>query len=116
MRPEASARQKDTSRIFVIALWVEMKRTPIGFHPNCKKHLKKVPRLTQNATCPHRFLRRPNDMTKRRISGVDRRVHHVLTTCPAQCSFLMERQAKCPLNKDGQFYSSTTEVRENIRG
>jgi hypothetical protein len=34
-------------------------------HPNCKKHLKKVPRLTQNTTCPHGYLRqgltRPND-------------------------------------------------------
>jgi hypothetical protein len=24
-------------------------------------------------------------MTKRRIPGVDLRIHHVLTTCPAQC-------------------------------
>jgi hypothetical protein len=37
---------------------VELKRTPVGLHPNCKMQLKKVPRLTQNTTCPHRFVQR----------------------------------------------------------
>jgi hypothetical protein len=27
----------------------------VSLHPNCKKHLKKVPRLTQNTTCKHEF-------------------------------------------------------------
>ena len=27
---------------------VELKRTPVGLHPNCRKRLRKVPRLTQN--------------------------------------------------------------------
>ena len=43
-------------------------------HPNCKKHLKKVPRLTQNTTCQHEYLRlrltRPNDVNDiRKHSG-----------------------------------------------
>jgi hypothetical protein len=29
---------------------VRVERTPVSLHPNCKKHLKKVPRLTQNTT------------------------------------------------------------------
>jgi hypothetical protein len=33
--------------------WVELNRTPVGLHPNCKRRLKKVPRLTQNTICPH---------------------------------------------------------------
>jgi hypothetical protein len=32
---------------------VELKWTPVGPHPNCKKHLKKVAGLMQNTTCPH---------------------------------------------------------------
>jgi hypothetical protein len=43
---------------------VRVERTPGGPHPNCKKHFKKVPRLTQNTTCKHEYLRqgltRPN--------------------------------------------------------
>jgi hypothetical protein len=27
----------------------------VSLHPNCKKHLKKVPRLTQNTTCKGTF-------------------------------------------------------------
>jgi hypothetical protein len=40
------------------SIWVELKWTPAGLHPNCKKRLKKVRRLTQNTTCPHGLLRR----------------------------------------------------------
>jgi hypothetical protein len=29
---------------------VRVERTPVSLHPNCKKPLKKVPRLTQNTT------------------------------------------------------------------
>jgi hypothetical protein len=29
---------------------VRVERTPVSLHHNCKKHLKKVPRLTQNTT------------------------------------------------------------------
>jgi hypothetical protein len=36
---------------------VKVERTPVSLHPNCKKHLKKVPRLTQNTTCKHEYLR-----------------------------------------------------------
>jgi hypothetical protein len=35
-----------------------VERTPVSLHPNCKKHLEKVPRLTQNITCKHEYLRR----------------------------------------------------------
>jgi hypothetical protein len=46
--------------------WVE--RTPVSPHPNCKKHFKQVPRLTQNTTCPHEYLRRrltrPNEVSQ----------------------------------------------------
>jgi hypothetical protein len=35
----------------------ELRWTPVSSHPNCKKHLKKVPQLTQNTTCPHGYLR-----------------------------------------------------------
>jgi hypothetical protein len=28
----------------------------VSLHPNCKKHFKKVPRLTQNTTCKHEYL------------------------------------------------------------
>jgi hypothetical protein len=28
----------------------ELRWTPVSPHPNCKKHLKKAPRLTQNTT------------------------------------------------------------------
>jgi hypothetical protein len=39
----------------------------VSLHPNCKKHLKKVPRLKQNTTCKHEYLRRgltrPNDVS-----------------------------------------------------
>ena len=45
---------------------VRVERTPVSLHPNCKKHLKKAPRLTQNTTCKHEYLRRglarPNDL------------------------------------------------------
>jgi hypothetical protein len=48
---------------------VRVERTPVSLHSNCKKHLKKkVPRLTQNATCKHEYLRRgltrPNDVSQ----------------------------------------------------
>jgi hypothetical protein len=37
-------------------------------HPNCKKHFEKVPRLTQNTTCPCEYLRRgstrPNNVSQ----------------------------------------------------
>jgi hypothetical protein len=54
---------------------VRVERTPVSLHPNCKKHVKKVPRLTQNTTCKHEYLRRgltrPNDVqgTFREHSG-----------------------------------------------
>jgi 2-oxoglutarate dehydrogenase E1 component len=39
----------------------------VRYHPNCEKHLKRVPRLTQNTTCPHGYLRRrltrPNEVS-----------------------------------------------------
>jgi hypothetical protein len=45
-----------------------VERTPMSLHPNCKKHSKKVPRLTQNTTCKHEYLRRgltrPNDISQ----------------------------------------------------
>jgi hypothetical protein len=41
-----------------VNIQVELKQTPMGLHPNCKKHIKKAPRLTQNKTCPHGYLRR----------------------------------------------------------
>jgi hypothetical protein len=45
----------------------------VSLHPNCKKHLKKVPRLTQNTTCKHVYLRRgltrPNDVHSGNIQG-----------------------------------------------
>jgi hypothetical protein len=59
--------------------WIqfEFRWTPMSSHPNCKKHSKKVPRLTQNTTCPHGYLRRgltrPNDISEEYIS--------VFTTC-----------------------------------
>ena len=37
---------------------VRVERTPVSLHANCKKHLKKVPSLTQNTTCKHEYLRR----------------------------------------------------------
>jgi hypothetical protein len=47
---------------------VRVERTPVSLHPNCKKHLKKVPRLTQNTTCKHEYLgrglTRPNDVSQ----------------------------------------------------
>jgi hypothetical protein len=52
----------------VQSIWVELKRTPIGLHPNCKKNLKTGLRLTQDSTRSHGFLRwgltRPNDVSK----------------------------------------------------
>jgi hypothetical protein len=45
-----------------------VERTPVSLHPNCKKRFKKVPRLTQNTTCKHEYLRRgltrPNDVSQ----------------------------------------------------
>jgi hypothetical protein len=42
--------------------------TPVSSHPDCKKHFKKVPRLTQNKSFPHGYLRRelrkPNDVSQ----------------------------------------------------
>jgi hypothetical protein len=47
---------------------VRVERTPVSLHPNCKKHFKKVPRLTQNTSCKHEYLRRgltrPNDVSQ----------------------------------------------------
>jgi hypothetical protein len=37
---------------------VRVERTPVSLHPNCKKHIKKVPKLTQNTTCKQEYLRR----------------------------------------------------------
>ena len=37
---------------------VRVERTPVSLHPNCKTHLKKVPRLTQNTTCKQEYLGR----------------------------------------------------------
>jgi hypothetical protein len=46
----------------------ELRWTLVSPHPNCKKHLKKVIRLTQNTTCPHEYLRqglrRPNNVSQ----------------------------------------------------
>jgi hypothetical protein len=41
-------------------------------HPNCKKHLKKVPRLTQNTTCPHEYLKRDQTTYPGNIQGTFR--------------------------------------------
>jgi hypothetical protein len=47
---------------------VRVERTPVSLLPNCKKHLKKVPSLTQNTTCKHEYLgrrlTRPNDVSQ----------------------------------------------------
>ena len=47
---------------------VRVERTPVSPRPNCKKHLKKVPRSTQDTTCPHEYLRRgltrPNNVSQ----------------------------------------------------
>jgi hypothetical protein len=51
---------------------VRVERTPVSPHPNCKKHLKEVPRSTQNITCQHEYLRlglTPNDVL-RNIEGI----------------------------------------------
>jgi hypothetical protein len=37
---------------------VRVERTPVSLPSNCKKHFKEVPRLTQNTTCKHEYLRR----------------------------------------------------------
>jgi hypothetical protein len=48
--------------------WIqfEFRWTPVSPHPNSKQHLRKVPWVTQNTTCPHGYLRRgiigPNDI------------------------------------------------------
>jgi hypothetical protein len=34
-----------------------VERTPVSLHPNYKKHLNKVLRLTQKIACKHEYLR-----------------------------------------------------------
>jgi hypothetical protein len=55
-----------------------VERTPVSLHPNGKKHLKKVPRLTQNTTCKHEYpgrgLTRPNDVSQEYNSVFSRTV------------------------------------------
>jgi hypothetical protein len=62
-----------------------VEQAPVSPHPNCKKHLKKVPRLTQNTTCPHEYLRRgltgPNDVSQEENS-VFTTCYHVARTIP----------------------------------
>jgi hypothetical protein len=54
-----------------------IERTPVSLHPKCKKHLKKEPRLTQNTTCKHEYLRgltKPNDVSQEKNSVFSRTV------------------------------------------
>ena len=62
--------------------WVELKRTPVGLHPNCKKHLKKSTKVDAEYNWPTWVPKTRVNMTKRRIPGVDLRVHHVLPRVP----------------------------------
>jgi hypothetical protein len=52
-----------------VTIQFELRLKPVSPNPNCKKHLKKVPRLMQNTTCPHEYLRRgltrPNDVSQK---------------------------------------------------
>ena len=47
---------------------IRVERTPMSLHPNCKKHLKKIPRLTQNTTCKHEYLRQ-GGLTRPNVQG-----------------------------------------------
>jgi hypothetical protein len=44
-------------------------------HPNCKKHVQKVPRLTQKITCPHEYLKqgltRLNDVFREHSENIE---------------------------------------------
>jgi hypothetical protein len=59
-----------------------------AFIPNCKKHLKGSTEVDAEYNSPTGVPKIRVDMTKRRIPGVDLRVHHVLTTCRAQTPYL----------------------------
>jgi hypothetical protein len=68
-------------------------------HPDCKKPVKKVPRLSQNTTCPHGYLTTRVNKTKRCIPGVDLRVRHVLPRGPHNTSIIIVSNWSCAKNR-----------------
>ena len=63
VRPYASSFREYSGNVQFKLRW-----TPMSPNPNCQKHFKKVPRLTQNTTCKHEYLvrglTRPNDVSQ----------------------------------------------------
>jgi hypothetical protein len=73
---------------------VRVERTPVSPHSKCKRHLRKVPRLTQNTTCKYEYLRRaltrPNDVSQgtfRKLSEITFGVEKLPLVVPGDITF-----------------------------